>query len=67
MTPEQEIASRAIAKKILTERRSKTNNLTYRQILDKHSPDAYPFVPAKYRKQVWMWLACWVRRVADGK
>ena len=67
MTPEQEIASRAIAKQILTERRSKNNQLTYRQLLDKHSPTAYPFCPAKYRKRVWMWLACWVKRVAEGK
>lgn len=67
MTSEQEIASRAIAKQILHERRSTTNSLTYRQLLDKHSANAYPYCPAKYRKRVWMWLACWVKRVAEGK
>ncbi len=49
----------------LTEYRSPTNNLTYREILDKHAVNIAPYWPAK--PPAWMRLSCACMRIDAGK
>ncbi|CAM3388892.1 hypothetical protein YEEN111655_08345 [Yersinia entomophaga] len=65
MTPEANNAVRSIAKKLLSELRSKDNKSTLRQLLDKYASQVKPFCPGKH--EPWMWLNVIVHRVAEGK
>lgn len=66
MTPEEaDNAVRSIAKKLLTELRSKDNTQSLRELLDKYSPQAKPFCPSKH--EPWLWLNVHVYRVFAGK
>ncbi|EIC86080.1 hypothetical protein [Serratia sp. M24T3] len=66
MTPEEtDNAARAIAKKIITELNSKSNKLTFRQLLHKYASQAKPFCPKKH--EPWLWLCVIVHRVVEGK
>ncbi len=66
MTAEEaDSAVRSIAKKLLTELRSKDNHHTLRQLLDKYANQAKPLCPSGH--EVWLWLCVWVHRVAEGK
>jgi hypothetical protein len=49
MTPEEsDNAARAIAKKLITELRSNSNNHTFRELLDKYASQAKPLCPPKH-------------------
>lgn len=49
MTAEEaDNAVRSIAKKLLTELRSKDNTQSLRELLDKYSPQAKPFCPQRH-------------------
>ena len=66
MTPEEaDNAARAIAKKLITELNSKSNKLTFRQLLDKYASQAKPLCPKKH--EAWLWLNVIVHRVVEGK
>lgn len=66
MTPEEiDNAARAIAKKLITELNSKSNKLTFRQLLDKYASQAKPLCPEKH--EVWLWLNVIVHRVVEDK
>jgi len=66
MTPEEsDNAVRSIAKKLLTELRSKENTQSLRELLDKYSPQAKPLCPSGH--EVWLWLNVHVYRVFAGK
>lgn len=53
MTPEEaDNAVRSIAKKLLTELRSKDNHHTLRQLLDKYAHQAKPLCPSGH--EVWL-------------
>jgi len=66
MTPEErENAARAIAKKLITELRSKSNNHTFRELLDKYASQAKPLCPPKH--EAWLWLCVIVHKVVEGK
>ncbi|TBM02167.1 hypothetical protein EYY87_19730 [Hafnia paralvei] len=62
MTAEQDNAIRNVARTLLTELRSKKNNLTYRQLLDKHSVKIAPLCG---RFKPWMVLSCYCMKVTD--
>jgi hypothetical protein len=62
---ESDNAARAIAKKLLTELRSKDNHHTLRQLLDKYAIQAKPLCPSKH--EPWLWLCVVVHQVAEGK
>jgi len=56
---------RNTAREALTEYRSPTNKLSYREILDKHAAKIAPFWPAK--PPAWMRLSCACMRIDAGK
>lgn len=66
MTAEEaDNAVRSIAKKLLTELRSKHNTQSLRELLDKYSPQAQPFCPQRH--EPWLFLNVIVYRVFAGK
>ncbi len=66
MTPEADNAIKSTARTALKEYANPNNTLTYRQILDKHSPKIAALIPAKHRGRAWLWLNCVCHQVARG-
>lgn len=58
MSPEIQNAINSTARAALNEYFSKSNTLTYRQILDKHSTKIATLIPAKHSGRAWLWLNC---------
>lgn len=67
MDPEAEIEINSTARAVLTEFKSKSNTLTYRQLLDKHARRIETLIPAKHRCRAWMWLNCVCQRIGGHK
>ncbi|OON35560.1 hypothetical protein BTJ39_22510 [Izhakiella australiensis] len=67
MKPEDENAINSVARAVISELTSKSNQLTYRQILDKHATKIAPLIPAKHRGRAWLWLNCVCQNLASGK
>lgn len=65
MTPENENAIRSVAKEVIAEYRSKSNQQSYRQLLDKHSPKISAICPSRF--PAWQWLNVFVYRVSENK
>ncbi len=55
----------SIGKDVIAEYSSKTNSLTYRELLDKHSPRIALLLPPEF--PAWMWLNVYTQRVAEQK
>ncbi len=62
MSPEIENAIRSVGKEVIAEYTSKSNTLTYRQLLDKHAARIAPLLPTK--SEPWLWLNIYTQRVA---
>lgn len=66
MSPEIQNAINSTARAALNEYFSKTNTLTYRQILNKHATKIAPLIPAKHRGRAWMLLNVVCQRIGKG-
>lgn len=67
MNAENENAINGVARAVLNEFTSKSNSLTYRQILDKHAVKISPLIPVRHRSLAWMWLNCVCQRLVKRK
>ncbi len=65
MTPETENAIRSAAKDVIAEYRSKSNQKSYRELLDKHCIKISAICPCGF--QAWQWLNVFVYRVSKNK
>lgn len=67
MTPEASNATTCTARAAITEYFSKTNTLTYRDILDKHAKKIELLILIKHRCWAWMWLNVVCQRLVIEK
>lgn len=65
MMPETENAIRSVAKEVIAEFRSKSNQHSYRELLDKHCVKISALCPPRF--PAWQWLNAFVYRVSENK